>query len=470
MTSSQKTPTIHLNDSNTTNTNSKNNSSLLSRFGFTSSLLTNSNNNNSNNSNDNHSGIENSSNDRINITESTAGHIEEIVTRTKSKRVGRNVINNIVDDENNNTAKISVVTDRITVGNITITNSKEMENPKKSIAARKRVIQTNKSPIARKEIEKKITFSNKRARALRCQENPDCFRIIANRLWCFLCDKEVGCHKSHCADHLDSQYHKDKDKNKSIDIENEMILRDKIKDYFDKTRAKGENLDEETLIFRISYLKSILEAGIPISKIDVLRVHEEKYCKLKLTNSTHMRQYIPLILEEEIDKIMIEIKGNYLVVIFDGTTKVDECFAIVFRWVTENLNIHQRLIHLGRYKSSFKHEELVSAVIRSLGMFHVDMGEMRRVILRKSQVLSFQRDRASVNSAAVKILINQYIGSLDLECLSHTLTHPGEHMKAPVLLKFKQDLCALVKDSYAFKNHWFQIIGTSFKQPGNFYC
>lgn len=54
-----------------------------------------------------------------------------------------------------------------------------------------------------------------------------------------------------------------------------------------------------------------------------------------------------------------------------------------------------------------------------------------------------------------------------MECLSHTLTHVGEHVEVPVLMKVKQDLCALTKESYAIREHWFKVIGTQFLHPGN---
>ena len=140
-----------------------------------------------------------------------------------------------------------------------------------------------------------------------------------------------------------------------------------------------------------------------------------------LTNSTHLRQLIPLILKEEIQLIIEESKGNSLMVIFDGTTKVGEVFAIVFRWVTSNLEIIKRLVDVGKYTYSFRTEELVAAVVSILNRYGVFKGTKPPNKLN-GNVIAFQRDRVAVNSAAVAILLRNYINSKDMGCLSHTYT------------------------------------------------
>lgn len=153
-------------------------------------------------------------------------------------------------------------------------------------------------------------------------------------------------------------------------------------------------------------------------------------------------------------------------VIFDGTTKIGEVFAIVFRWVTCDLIIVQRLVDIGKYTYSFRAEELVAAVVTILRRYNISTGT-RPPNKVNGQVIAFQRDRVAVNTCAVAILLRNYVNSKDMECLSHTLVHPGEKFVLHFLNKFKQDLCALEKSSYLFSQHWFSIIGQKFRQPGN---
>ena len=64
-------------------------------------------------------------------------------------------------------------------------------------------------------------------------------------------------------------------------------------------------------------------------------------------------------------------------------------------------------------------------------------------------------------------LLRNYQNSKDMECLSHTLTHPGEHFRLEHLHKFRQDVCALMRASYLIAQHCFNIIKQEFRQPGN---
>lgn len=136
--------------------------------------------------------------------------------------------------------------------------------------------------------------------------------------------------------------------------------------------------------------------------------------------------------------------------------------------MTHDLEIIQRVVHVGRYERSFNANHLVHAVVSVLQDVKADRGDASaRRIIRPSTVIGFQRDRASVNTAAVRMLLDVYIGSLDLECMAHTLCHPGEHFQFTFLDKFKQDLCGLAQSSYGFKKHWKTTLQESFKQPGN---
>ena len=43
----------------------------------------------------------------------------------------------------------------------------------------------------------------------------------------------------------------------------------------------------------------------------------------------------------------------------------------------------------------------------------------------------------------------------------------GEHLSTQLLLRFKQDICALIKDSHLASNYFFDTVGHHFKHPGN---
>ena len=53
-------------------------------------------------------------------------------------------------------------------------------------------------------------------------------------------------------------------------------------------------------------------------------------------------------------------------------------------------------------------------------------------------LIAAMRDRASVNSVAMRTVSIVYNKVMDVGCFSHTLDHVGEHMKTPVLDEFQR--------------------------------
>ena len=86
----------------------------------------------------------------------------------------------------------------------------------------------------------------------------------------------------------------------------------------------------------------------------------EKISGRSLTDSSHMRSYIPLIADVEIDRIRDSLKdAKEVTVIFDGSTRVDEVLAVIFRYTTKEFNIVQDLAHLGKYIKLKNHEQVI---------------------------------------------------------------------------------------------------------------
>ena len=56
--------------------------------------------------------------------------------------------------------------------------------------------------------------------------------------------------------------------------------------------------------------------------------------------------------------------------------------------------------------------------------------------IESSNLVAVMRDRASVNSVAMRILSLVYPTMLEVGCFSHTIDHVGEKFEIPVLDKF----------------------------------
>ena len=64
----------------------------------------------------------------------------------------------------------------------------------------------------------------------------------------------------------------------------------------------------------------MLKAGIPLSKIDLIRDFLEQY-GLSLTSASNLIDLLPFILQNELDRLK-DINGKYVSVVFDGTTRL----------------------------------------------------------------------------------------------------------------------------------------------------
>ena len=69
--------------------------------------------------------------------------------------------------------------------------------------------------------------------------------------------------------------------------------------WFDQDHhPSGENLPDSTRVYQVKVVTAMLKAGVPLSKIDRFRDLLEDH-GYSLSSSTHLRQLVPFILQEE---------------------------------------------------------------------------------------------------------------------------------------------------------------------------
>lgn len=118
---------------------------------------------------------------------------------------------------------------------------------------------------------------------------------------------------------------------------------------------------------------------------------------------------IPFILEQEKGKIKREIDGQYVSVIFDGTTRLGEVLAVVLRMVN-GWTIEQRLVRLKFLKKSMKAEEVARELIQ---LMSTELG------IKSHLLLAAMRDGASVNSVAMNTVspVSQMLGAFRIHLI-----------------------------------------------------
>ena len=117
-------------------------------------------------------------------------------------------------------------------------------------------------------------------------------------------------------------------------------------------------------LYRVKVVKAFLKAGIPLSKTEPLREILEEYA-YRLTNARGMSDLIPLVYSQVQQEIKAELSKQYVSVIFDGTVRLGEAFAVVVCFVSDK-QLKQRLIKFQMLPKSMTGEEIAWEVISIL--------------------------------------------------------------------------------------------------------
>ena len=272
-----------------------------------------------------------------------------------------------------------------------------------------------------------------------------------NKLFCPACREEIALKKSVIELHIASQKHK-RSKVRVVQKERqERTICDALKVYDKSIHPVGETLPDSVRIRRVKVVMALLKAGVPLAKVDCFRELLEEN-STALTSATNLRQLVPFILHEEMQKIKGEIDGRPVSIIFDGTTHVCEAMVIVLCFIGEKWKIQQRVCRLMLLTKSMSGEEVARQLVTVLS---TELG------IPSSLVIAAARDRASVNNVAMRTVSVIYDQLLDIGCFSHTLDHVGERMRTPNLDTFTKAWISLFSHSPKSRLLWQTQTGLS---------
>lgn len=176
-------------------------------------------------------------------------------------------------------------------------------------------------------------------------------------------------------------------------------------------------------------------SGTPLQRLEFFRPMLERD-GLSLSDHSHMRSYIPKIEAAEFCILKKEIKGQYLSVSFDGTSRLGEAVNITGRWCTSSFEIENRLLRFLTAKHHFKGPQFASLVTRVL---------CTDLAIDPAMVVCFARDSVSVNGAACKLLCGStFFSAINMLCICHTLNNAGSQLDLQVLATFMTPWLELV--------------------------
>ena len=294
----------------------------------------------------------------------------------------------------------------------------------------------------------------------RVDDFPDQSLTVANTpsgkvLFCRCCPRELENILGTIKTHLNSDRHKDNlvewfEKNKG-DAE----VKEFLEQYFqDHPNEKTASVSTEVQHYRWRVVEACLYAGIPMERIDHLRELLERG-GTALTESHNLKLMVPKIEEFELQRLRKELKGQRVCVIFDGTTRLGECTAVLLRWCPVGFNkIEQRLVALRTTKTHMNGDELGALINDIIGT---------TCLVKTVDVVCGARDSCSTNGKAMRNLEPMYINMEAILCISHTLSHCGEHVDLPVLNEWMTPWLGLVQHHPSARSIWKEKLGGAMK-------
>ena len=217
--------------------------------------------------------------------------------------------------------------------------------------------------------------------------------MIGGKLQCNACNEFVSKKERTTKKHIKSKKHEiaktkfQADRMKDQSIAKLLIANDH------QNNPKGETLPEEMRVYRFELVESCLTAGIPLSKVDLIRPFLEKHGH-HITSRSHLSEMIPTVLAKEKEKLKSKLStAHSFSVIFDGSTRLGEALAIIVPLIDGNWNLQQRLIRFQILAKSLKNEELAQCLLE---FFAVNFS------IKPAGLLAAMKDDAAVNEAALR--------------------------------------------------------------------
>lgn len=271
----------------------------------------------------------------------------------------------------------------------------------------------------------------------RLKQFPDSgLKISAGKIWCEACRQNVPNISSSIHSHLGTKKHRDKfDNFLNQQSGDRQVCVDIATHFENNTNEKFATVRPEVHVLRYRTVEAFLISGTPLDRVPFFRPLIER-AEASLTDASNLKIYIPQIESREFALIKSELAGNFVSLTFDGTSRLGEAINLTARWCSKEFKICQRLVRFLTTKLHLNAAQLASIITTTAC---TELG------LEPDQIVSFTRDSASVNGAAVRILgTSPFCHSEQVLCICHTLNNVGVRLNFDVLSSFMTPWLELV--------------------------
>lgn len=232
----------------------------------------------------------------------------------------------------------------------------------------------------------------------------------------------------------------------------------KLKQHLQDNKQAWSTLEPHVLGMRLQLFSIFIDAQIPINKLVHFRDFLEEHTGYAIPTPVNwypLIGYKSSLHQKDIEDAMSP--DSLVHVLFDGTKEHGEEHMIVAaRIVSPQFVVEQKVINVGRFEHSFDSGHLFN---------HLNTVLLQRYRLNTFSILSFGRDGASVNTAAIRFSEDMFPRAVDLVCMSHTLNLAGNHVHHPTLDDFMKKLTAALK-VWPMSAMWARCAESRMPTPG----
>jgi hypothetical protein len=275
-------------------------------------------------------------------------------------------------------------------------------------------------------------------------------------LWCAPCGKETTTLLDRIKDHINSASHKAASERAQRQKAKFSYINEALKAAAANNQvATGAHADrggvsEKTARYRVKVLKAWLESGCELEKLDVFRPTMEECSQDTLTAANHMGELIPILRNGLVAELRAWLADKHVQLALDGASREGECFGLTARIINMTTFLPEtRLIALRCYDSSFTGVQLAGELNRIVCELHI----------APLNIICTSRDRAAYGKVAMAATKPFWTNAVDMECLPHTLSHVGEHMKHASLTEFHQAISYIWNMSSKARVLWEERMG-----------
>ena len=270
-------------------------------------------------------------------------------------------------------------------------------------------------------------------------------------VFCGACNRSYGNKASLITGHIQTPIHVRNLEMRLAGKKDQPVLTELLKEYDAEHNPDGQSLSTKERMHRVEVLTTLMEAGIPIEKLNNPRFRA--MCargggEVSLTTPSHMLELTGIPFNLERRKVNGEVDGKPIVLIADGTTRVAEVYTCVGRFWMKG-RVVQRVLRLRLLAHSLTGPENA--------WFLADVVMASGIVWRN--VICVAADRAATNKDAFNIITDNeptFVGVL-VGCVPHTFSHVGEKSDLKIMKAFVQALTATLVSTNAttcFKKHF----------------